>query len=333
MTGKQPYSGGMSYSVVSEAAGIHLRDVFWDAAAIVAAYRRLPEVFSPELQAALKAQLRTPAMASSGYGHLSTLGAQVDFPLDGEPRPRPMLESPEAVPGLRDPPDFMSAGLMPQRRQIRDEIARLWGGDTRVGLGMSAEGPVTTAVLLAGEQFLTWPYDHPQAAHALLSFCTSSAVRFFKALWRFEGQPLSPKAWWICDDFAGLFSPKLFEEFVLPYWQRSYEMVGCQDRLLHSELLRPAHLPLLAPLELARFDPGADQYLTPEDLQEWCPVPFQLRILNWHMRDLGLPELQAMYRRFASFKPAVIQFGMEHMVDADKFLGILAVARELNGGW
>ena len=331
MTRRQPYSAGMHYTVIAEAAGIHLRDLYWDTSRIVAAYRHVLETFSPELRSALESQLRTPAVGSTGYGHLSALGVRIDFPVDGEPWPRPLIESPEDVPGMRDPPDFMSAGLMPQRRQIRDEIARLWGGDTRVGLGMSAEGPVTTAVLLAGEQFLTWPYEHPEAAHALLSFCTCSAVRFFKALWRTEEQPLTPKSWWIADDFAGLFPPRSFEEFVLPYWQRSYELIGCQDRLLHSELLRPAHLPMLAPLNLARFDPGADQYLTPEDLKEKCPVPYQLRILNWHMRDQSLSELQAMYRRLASFEPAVIQFGMEHVVDEAKFLGILAVARELNG--
>lgn len=76
---------------------------------------------------------------------------------------------------------------------------------------------------------------------------------------------------------------------------------------------------------------GADPYLSPDDLRAGCPVPFHLRICNWHMRDLTLPELQAMYRRFASYEPAIIQFGIEHVADFAKFLGILEVARELNG--
>ena len=44
--------------------------------------------------------------------------------------------------------------------------------------------------------------------------------------------------------------------------------------MLHSELLRVGHLPFLGQLNIGYFDPGTDQYLTPELLRQHCPARF-----------------------------------------------------------
>jgi hypothetical protein len=184
-------------------------------------------------------------------------------------------------------------------------------------------------VLLAGMDFLTWPHEHPAAAHALLRFGTESSVRYAKRYLAFLGESWPRKGVCIYDDFAGLFSPKVFDDFVLPYWDLYYELMECQDRGVHSELLRASHLDRLPRIGITRFDPGADQYLTPELLRDYCPIPFQLRILDWHIRDNTPVELQAMYRYFASFEPVVVQFGIERLSEEEKYLALLEVAHEL----
>jgi pyruvate,orthophosphate dikinase len=50
------------------------------------------------------------------------------------------------------------------------------------------------------------------------------------------------------DDFAGIFSPAQFAEFVAPYWDLLFDMLEATERHVHSELLRIGHLPFLEKL-------------------------------------------------------------------------------------
>jgi len=72
----------------------------------------------------------------------------------------------------------------------------------------------------------------------------------------------------LCDDFAGMFPPAMFNEFVVPYWEETYQGLKATRRSLHSELLRVEHLPYLEQLKIRTSDPSADQYLTPALLHE-----------------------------------------------------------------
>jgi hypothetical protein len=329
---RQPYFCGMLYPVVAEATGISMSDLFLSPERIVWAYRRLREVLSPALQEAIRADIAVPHLAGFSYHHVAALGAVVDFPPDGEPKPRTLLETPDDVRKLREPDDWLESGLIPRWREMTAEIARLWGEGASDRLGvMGAEGPVTSAVLLAGPQFFTWAYDCPEVAHDLMDFVTRSGVRFAQATFAAAGADWPPQTWGVADDFGGMFSPRMFEEFVIPYWNLEYELVGAETRVIHTELIKPAHLPLLAQVGLQNFDPGADLDLTPEDLKAGCPVPFNLRICAWHMRDLNAAQLCDMYRHFASFEPAAIQFGIEELAVEAKFLALLEVAREMDG--
>jgi len=108
-----------------------------------------------------------------------------------------------------------------------------------------------------------------------------------------------------------------------------YKGLEATARHLHSELLHVEHLHHLAELNIATFDPSADQYVTPELLREHCPVPFTSRIQSWHIRDHSPAELQTMYRRIAACGPVSISFYMKDVAEEPKIRALLEVAREL----
>jgi hypothetical protein len=133
------------------------------------------------------------------------------------------------------------------------------------------------------------------------------------------------------DDFAGMFGPNLFGEFVVPYWEQLYQWMNAGQRMLHSELLRVEHLPFLEQVKLDYYDPGVDQYLTPELLRAHFPMKFQCRITEWQVRDLDAKALQVRYRYLAEFEPYSIQFELTRLQDMQKIKALLEVARELRG--
>ena len=321
---KQPYFFGFADSVAAEAGRVPLDALHRDAAAIIRAFDALVPVAER-----LGVSPPRPRLAGFAYNHVSALGAQVVFPKGSEPNVLPVLRSPEDIDALREPQNYLDAGVIPARLRLAEEL-RSRRPDASASIGHAFEGPVTTAVLLMGEKFLTLPYDDPVRAARLLTFCADSAVNFARALSERNGGGLKPGPRGIPDDFAGMFPPPVFEEFVLPAWERMYEGLLATERYLHSELLRPAHLRYLAWLRIAEYDPSADQYLTPELLAERCPVRFTGRIQSWHIRDLTPCELQAMYRRIAACRPSSISFYMSALEEEEKIRSLLDTARELD---
>ena len=97
---------------------------------------------------------------------------------------------------------------------------------------------------------------------------------------------------------------------------------------MHSELLRVGHLPFLRDLRVDCYDPSADQYMTPDLLQQHCPTRFQLRIQDWDIANLSAVELQRMYRHYSTYNPQVISFYLSRLEDVPKVKALLGVARE-----
>ena len=199
-------------------------------------------------------------------------------------------------------------------------------------IGHLYEGPITTAVLLMGENFLTLPYDDPKRAHKLLSFCTESALHYAEVITGYFGESISPGPKGIPDDFAGMFSPSVFDEFIVPYWDRLYKGLKATERYLHSELLRKEHLPFLKKLDIKEFDPSADQYLTPEILRDYCPCGFTVRILSWQIDNLSAEELVKFYKKLQEYNPVSVNFFMNFLRQEEKIKRLLDVAREMEGG-
>ena len=269
-----------------------------------------------------------PHLAGFAYPHVSALGAETVFAEGSEPNVIPMIRRPEEIDRLAEPQDYLAAGVVPERLRTLDALLARRPDAVRT-IGHTFEGPITTAALLMGQDFFLLPYDDPKRAHRLLSFCVDSACRYARAISARLGSPIEPALVGMPDDFAGMFPPALFAEFVVPYWERLYSGLEATERFLHSELLREGHLPFLKPLGIGIFDPSADQYVTTALLRERCPVPFTARIQSWDLRDHTAAELQALYRELASHEPVSITFHMTSLDEEEKVAALLETAREL----
>ena len=318
-----PFHCGLGESLLAEVAGVPLDALHHDVDAICHA----ADAARP-IAERLGVAPPKPHLAGFCYPHVSTLGAEVVFAEGSEPNVVPCISRPQDIDDLCEPDDYMACGVVPERLATLAELKRR-RPDASGSIGHPYEGPITTAALLMGSDFFMLPHDDPARAHKLLRFCVESAVNYTRALTAHFGGTLEPGSRGMPDDFAGMFGPAQFAEFVVPYWDLMFEKLEATQRHVHSELLRVEHLHHLAELNIATFDPSADQYVTPELLREHCPVPFTGRIQSWHIRDHSPAELQAMYRRIAACEPVSISFYIKDVSEEPKIAAILEVAREL----
>jgi uroporphyrinogen-III decarboxylase len=319
----QAFSFSITDWAIAEAGGVRLDQLHTDAEAIckgVDAARPVAE--------RLGIDAPIPKLAGFCYAPLAELGLPIEFPEDSEPIARPIIGTPEEIDTLEEPDDYLASPVTQQRLRVVDELKRLHP-DAGTGIGHMVEGPVTTAVLIYGHDFLMLPTDDPERAHRLLDFSVRSMLHYAEAVYANWGGAIEPSPRGFPDDFAGMFAPAQFEEFVVPYWDRLYDGLKSTRRSVHSELLHVEHLPFLEQLGLEHYDPSADQYLTPEQLRDHCPCPFSLSIHPWHVHDMSTDELEDYYRHLSSFGPDCISFCMKSLDEEPKLQRLLAVAREM----
>ncbi|MCM8822515.1 MAG: uroporphyrinogen decarboxylase family protein [Candidatus Omnitrophica bacterium] len=319
----QAFSCGISESFIARYAGIEMVKLHFDADAIVFAYERAKEIAS-----SIGIEPPVPHLAGFAYPHIASLGCEIVFPQDSEPKPVPLLKSPQDIDKLSEPEDYLAAPLIQKRLETLKKLLDKSPNAIRT-IGHLYEGPVTTAMLLMGEPFLTLPYDDPERAHKLLDFCARSAVNYANAIRKKLGFLISLGPVNIPDDFAGLFPPALFEEFVLPYWEILYSGMQATKRHLHSELLRQDHLALLKKVKIDIFDPSADQYVTPEILKKSCPCDFTLLIKEWEIDALSIKELENLYERYTACRPRNISFWLCFPEHEEKIIALLKKARSM----
>jgi len=320
----QPFGFSFADSLVAEAGGIPQSALHTDVDAICHAFDAVRPV-----AARLGVAPPAPRLAGLTYVHVSTLGARVTIePYAPEPRITPCVGSPQEIDLLEEPRDYMSCPLVSQRLKLVEGLLRR-RPDAQTSIGHDFQGPVTTAVLLMGQAFFMLPYEEPALAQRLLTFCVRSALHYVRALRRHRAEPFQPGQCWLPDDFAGVFGPDKFRQLVIPAWDLMYEGLSATWRSLHSELLREEHLPLLAEARIGSFDPGTDQYLSPEALKRSCPALFTLRIRPADVCVRSPAELVEMYERYASLHPREITFGLESLADEAKIAALLETARRL----
>jgi hypothetical protein len=321
----QAFSFSFAVSAVAEAGGVMMDAMHFDVDAICHAYDAIKPVARR-----LGVAPPHPALAGFCYAPLVGLGAKVVFPKDSEPFVEPMIQSPEEIDGLREPESYLSAELTQKRLALARDLKRR-RPDASTSIGHLVEGPVTAAALIYGRQeFFTLPYDDPVRAHRLLEFSVRSMANYARAITEHAGGKMSPRPVGIPDDFAGIFPPSKFAEFVAPYWDKMYQALQATTRSLHSELLRVEHMPYLKQVGIANYDPSADQFLTPPQLRDHCPAAFSLRILSWDVHDRSADELEERYRYLAGFHPSSISFSLARLADESKIDRLLRVAREMS---
>lgn len=217
------------------------------------------------------------------YTAASVFGVEVFVAEDSMPLPvyqNPPLKDPREVNDLRLPASYCQHPAMVPYVEMYYQLKERVGKETRISLGAGTEGVVTTAVFLRGQDFFADLVTHPQEVYQLLQFVTEMNIVFIREVLALQGLPLRGGDVAIADDYAGLMSPAMYGEFVVPCYQQFYEAFGADRRLHHSELLRPGHLPYLVDeLGVNILNFGENQYISPSEVLEVIDVPFE-----WHVK-------------------------------------------------
>ena len=132
-------------------------------------------------------------------------------------------------------------------------------------------------------------YDQPEQTKEFLKLLIFSIIQFEQFCRHINQQPaVAPTGTHLCDDFAALVPPKLWPEFVLPYWHQYYSGLTTGSRSLHCEDLTPRHLQYVKELGLVSFDPDRSSKLTPKIIAEQLGVPF-----SWSLQSFDYPSLSS----------------------------------------
>ncbi|MCD6165086.1 hypothetical protein J7K19_00085 [bacterium] len=282
---------GIPEEVETEYTGVKLGEYYADPEIMLQTQLKTQEIF----RQLYDFDKRGVGPAYSSYVEASMLGAEVIFPEDNVPMVKePVLKEAKDVYKLKvlDP---YKEGLMSRAIQTYRYMKKRVGDKLPVNLG-GTEGPITTAVILRGQDFFIDLFLHPKEAHKLLALVTEVSLMLREVIEKVTGEPIGGTG--ICDDFSGLLSPEQYEEFAFPYQKQIYEAFGHEGRGMHSELLRREHLKFLPRLGVTSFDPGMDQYLTIEDIKTEIDIHF-----SWNLKtsdDIlqGTPEtIRAKYEQ------------------------------------
>jgi len=316
---------GIGDAVLCELSGVTPYEMHTDVNAMIKAADS-----AKELAGHLGVAPPRPHLYGMSYCQISTLGARViNRPDVLEPAVEPLLASPADIDKLREPENYLAAGIVPQRLELAVKL-QAKRPEASTHIGHDYEGPVTTAALLmGGPNFFMLPYDDPARAHKLLEFCTTTSINYCRALRAHQGRAFGGQDEGIPDDFAGMFAPEIFWQFAGQYWDKLFAGLSARRRYLHSELLREGHMKFLAQVRIEEYDPSVDQFLPPEVVARCCPVKYGLRIWPSMVRDKSAGELVEYYRHLGSFKPVWIMFHLDFLANLPKIEALLKVAREL----
>ena len=254
-----PWSLAIPVEVRCEYAQTNQGDYYNDIETCLHTERVFPDLFEQATGYRPPSNLHVPV---SAYEGVAALGGELVFPAAHQPMIRNqgrILQTPEDIEALSVPDPWQS-----ERFQAHLELwhaLRSWFPNESVGLSAGQQGPVTTAVLLQGSGFFLDCLLCPIRAHRLLSVCTDTYVAFVQAVQQATRAPWGGGVG-IADDHAGNLSPSMWDEFVLPYYERIYAGLGATNRSMHTELVRREHLHLLGQLALDHINFGENQYMT-----------------------------------------------------------------------
>ena len=227
------------------------------------------------------------------YGHVNGLGSELLFPEEGEVAHTHIYGSlEEGIKALRQPVDFARAGMAPFYLEFKRRLEQAFPGE-RVGFAYKLEGPITTAYELRGEGVFYDLMDKPDLTKQFLSLSTQSINEFWRFLAGVNGAPvINPAGGGMCDDVSSMVPPRMFEEFVIPYWDEFFRGRTTGPRQAHVEDLRAAQLRYLEVIGLSSYDPSISPQLNPQIVAAHCRVPFAWRLGSFHYRDMSCRDVE-----------------------------------------
>ena len=156
---------------------------------------------------------------SDSYREAADLGAEVEFPEDGQPFCKaPLLAEPAALRHLR--PVDPAGG-----RRMSDQIAAVSCLRSQVGDAVPVmgwvEGALAEAAVLRGAgDLLVDLYDRPEWVRELLELCVEVAIAFARAQVAAGAHIIG-----LGDAIASQCSPAIYRDFALPYERRVFAAV------------------------------------------------------------------------------------------------------------
>jgi len=253
------------HDAVPYAAGISMKDFFLDKERCAYAWREGSAILKHDIGDICP--MRDPMPPPLSYGHLVCLGAPVAFPEHGEPNVRPFASSIDEAIDIMDAKtgaDFTQNELFQYYLELWRYLKPLFPEADMPFSGFSCQGPLTTAVLMRGQDFLMDVYDEPGKSKKFLRQIADSLNEYEKTVRRINNQPEKRDNVGFVDDFASLIPPYHWQEFVVPFINARYESAGNKGAYcsIHVENLVPAHLPHLNALGLSHFQPSVSPALT-----------------------------------------------------------------------
>jgi hypothetical protein len=286
------WSVGTSYITYLHLADVPVREFFLRPEACIEVYR-IGRARARELLPQAEVRFAGPATPPISYGHANGLGSELMFPEGGEvAHTHPYGSLDEGIEALKQPVDFASAGMAPFYIAFRRRLQEAFPGE-EVGFGYGLEGPITTAYELRGQDIYSDMLQQPERTGEFLALVVESILEFHRFRCRLDGtDPVSAEGSGMCDDLASLISPRLYEQLVVPFWDRFFAGRTTGRRSAHVENLQAPHLPYLEQVGLAGYDPSVSPKLSPPLIRDHCRVPFTWRLVSFHYRSLTCSDIR-----------------------------------------
>lgn len=273
-------------------AGLKLDEIYKDYSACAKAFKigrkKVKEIFGEDVI------VGPPTCAPISYGHIICLGVPVTFPEDSEPGVRPIYKSlDEGIKALSEKIDFSKNYLFKHYYGMWEYLKKEFPGEKIPFSGFGKEGPITTAVLLRGADFYMDILDFPEKAKEFLSLVTESIIKFAYFINEINGvEKVNPDGAGLADDFSSLISPSLWDEFVVPYWEKYYKGLTTGKRTIHVENLKPEHLPFLEKVNISYYDPSISPALSPVIIKKIINIPFAWRLPSFTLIQMSKDEVK-----------------------------------------
>jgi len=250
------------------------------------------------------------------YAHLTALGAKINYPDDSQPNVERMFDSiEEGVKRLRRECDFSGNELFRRYVKYNDMLKSCFPGQEILLGGLGYQGPLTTAVLLRGQDFYIDIYEKPEETKEFLTLITDSIISYFKFLKRINKLSETVKSAGLSDDFAALVSPSMFEEFVIPFWNRYFTgLTDSGERGLHCEGLCRAHLKFLEKSGICRFQPSVSPKLTCKMLAEDLKIPFDWLLSTFDIMPMKEGDIERWADEAVSCCPCVVRTELDRQL-------------------
>lgn len=148
-----------------------------------------------------------------------------------------------------EPPDPQEHGMMPLILQLTANAEKeLLPRGHNIKM-VCARGPFAVSGWVLGiTEFMTALVEDPEKSHQFLNTMTTTIINWLRA----QLDVLkAPEGIMLLDDIIGMISPKMFEDYVRPYYARIFDAFKGMVRVLHNDTPCPH---LFAPLSTLGFD-------------------------------------------------------------------------------